>query len=286
VGKTAVAHVLAHRLGLPILSADSMLVYRGMDIGTAKPSLEDRKGIAYFGIDLVGPEQDFSVADYLAAVRASNPPPQVIVAGGTGLYAKCLLQGLDEVAPPDEALRQRLASLPVEELQAELRRVDPEGFDRLRDKQNPRRLVRALEKAHGGRTAGLGWSDPAGTIVGLRMDPSRLANRIEARVEAMYAGGLLDEAARLRAAGGLSKTARQAIGYAEAWDVLDGKASVPVAMERTAARTRQLAKRQMTWFRNQAHVDWIEVGPGADAQALADMVHSRWQQHGPNDVRI
>jgi tRNA dimethylallyltransferase len=268
-----------------------MLVYRGMNIGTAKPTPEERGDVAYYGIDLVDPDASFSVGGYLAAVQASLPEDgEFIVAGGTGLFVRCLLQGLDPVPAANHELRERaeaiLEEAGVAGLQRELLAKAPAVYEQVRDKENPRRLIRALEKAEAGTSAVGGWQGKPGPLVGLRTAPDVLARRIWARVQAMFRGGLLDEARRLRDGPPLSKTALQAIGYAEAFAVLDGKMNEASAMDQAATRTRQLAKRQMTWFRNQANVDWIDVDDGADGEAVANRVESAWKKYGPIPLSI
>lgn len=293
VGKTAVAHVLAGRLALPVLSADSMMVYRHMDLGTAKPTRAELETHRYAGIDLTDPDRDFSVAEYLRAVSARSER-HWIVCGGTGLYVRCLTEGLREIPAASDAIRARadelLAAGGVEALQAELERVAPGRLAALADPKNPRRLVRALEEASSPGAAAPGaapgeWKrreEPRPVLVGLRMDKAALERRIRSRVARMYADGLLREAASLRGRfERLSKTALQAIGYAEAFAVLDGKLDERGAMELTAVRSRQLAKKQMTWFRRQHVVEWVEVGEGDPLEKTADDVLACWKKHGP-----
>lgn len=290
-GKTAVAHGLARRLGARILSADSMLVYRHMNVGTAKPSPGELAEFGYAGIDLVDPDGAFSVRDYLRhaseAVRR-DPSRPWIVAGGTGLYVKCLTQGLDSAPGPDAALRAEADAVlgrgGVSELAGLVRKAGAEP----RDAANPRRLVRALERSRQGCVSpGTAWQTAPPVIVGLLPDREVLLVRIAGRVRAMYAGGLLEEVRALRAAWPeWSATASQAIGYREALAVLDGELSAAEATERTTIRTRQLAKRQMTWFRHQANVTWVPVG-GADCpDAIAAEVLRRWEQHGPARLAV
>lgn len=296
-GKTAVAQRLAERRGALILSADSMLVYRGMDIGTAKPSPAERGQVPYLGLDCVTPDQSFSVGDYLQVIREGLARLGVahrpcIVVGGTGLYISCLRHGLRPGAGPDPELRRRLESVHeaggVVGLQAELDRVAPGRLASLSDPRNPRRLIRAIEKAMGGETEAA-WSESLEMppLAGLRWPGDSLARRIHERVEAMYRNGLLEEARVLRAAyPGLSRTAAQAIGYAEAWAYLDGRITGEEARARTEVRTRQLAKRQATWFRHQARVHWVEVTPGQSVDDMADAVEAQWNLYGPAPLQL
>ena len=296
-GKSAVAQLLAERHGLRILSADSMLVYRGMDIGTAKPSASERGRVIYAGLDLATPGEPFNTALYLQAVARELSAPgwdrPFLLTGGTGLYIKSLLHGFDPPDAPDPALRAELDDLYAREgvpgLRARLAAIDPQALAALADPGNPRRLIRAIEIA--GRTDARprSWAIPVEIppILGLAVTPDLLAARIARRVDRMFDDGLFEETARLRAEFPLwSPTALQAIGYAEAAAVLDGALSQDVARERIAARTRQLAKRQRTWLRNQEQVDWLEVPADIPVEELADRVWARLQQTGPHDLKL
>lgn len=305
VGKTAVAQVLAERMGAAILSADSMLVYRGMDVGTAKPSTAERAVVPYCGIDLVDPDQPFSAGLWLAHARGQVAAPEVasrdvIVTGGTGLYVRALTAGFD--APPADPVRRRQwqsvwRTEGVEGLQRALARLAPEALRQLDDPFNPRRLIRAIERVEAG-TPSLLDERPIERphLVGLTMERPGLHARIAERVERMIAAGLIDEVAGLRrrfprwAATdpcdcGNACTSRHAIGYAEAIDRLDGRLTLAQAKERIVTRTRQLAKRQETWFRHQARVTWLSVDPSESAGAIADRVRSLWRQHGATTFR-
>jgi tRNA dimethylallyltransferase len=290
VGKTSVAHILATRRNLPLISADSMLVYRHMNIGTAKPSSAEIARFQYAGLDLCDPDRDFNVADYLRAINGDTgfqPASRSIACGGSGLYVRCLTEGLRELPPANEILRARaeqlLATGGVAALQTELKRRSPEKFASLTDPLNPRRLIRALELDDA--TISSDWKtnpEAQPVLVGLRMEKSALEKRIRLRVEKMYADGLIEEARGLRTNfERLSKTALQAIGYSEAFEVLDGKFSEQEAKEFTAIRTRQLAKKQMTWFRRQHRVAWIDVAENDSPENIADAVEALWNEHGP-----
>ncbi|MFH0907962.1 MAG: tRNA (adenosine(37)-N6)-dimethylallyltransferase MiaA [bacterium] len=291
VGKTDVAHVLARDYTCDILSADSMLVYRGMEIGTAKPTPDQRLEVNYWGVDVVTPYREFSAGDYLRHARicfaTQTRPSPLIVVGGTGLYIKALTEGLDEVSGADEGFRRRVGAWSVERLREELRRVDPGRLARLSDPANPRRLIRALELSAAGTVfRSLGNHGKQCPIVGIRMEKKALDARIRARVEAMFARGLVEEARKIREAGPMSRTAMQAIGYTEAYDLLDGRCIEAQAVERIVIRTRQLAKRQMTWFRNQATVLWVDVEPGMAAADVARKVDLLWKEHGPATLHV
>lgn len=299
-GKSAVAQFLAERHGAAILSADAMLVYRGMDIGTAKPTREERARVPYFGLDCVSPAEDFSVAAWLGAwggvgvahnngavprpssVSRETPPPRLrasaplFVAGGTGLYFSALLRGLEPTPPGDPELRARLEALGADEVR---RRLAARGAELSEaDWGNPRRLVRALEILELGGALPKGWGARVKPVLpALTWERAALHARIARRVDAMYREGLLEETAALRARCPVwSRTAAQAIGYAEAMAVLDGVCSMAEAKERTVIRTRQLARRQETYLRHQFDVRWIAVSETDDLPSLAARVEAVW----------
>ena len=274
-GKTAVAQLLAERLGAAILSADAMLVYQGMDIGTAKPTVAERGQVPYYGLDVVTPGEPFSAAAWLEeAHRAQAASPRLIAVGGTGLYFSALLRGLDPTPPANPALRASLEALSAEELRA---RLAAHG-QTVADTENPRRLVRALEILEQGGTLPAGWGGRARPrLVALTWPREVLHRRIAERVDAMYAAGLLEEAEALRRRWpAWSRTAAQAIGYAEAFAVLDGTLTEAAARERTVVRTRQLARRQETYLRHQFDVDWVQAAPGDAVETLAGRVAEKW----------
>jgi len=315
VGKTALAQFIAEEHGYEIISADAMLVYTGMDIGTAKPSAAERTRVVYHGVDLTTPDRSFSVGSYLQSLRLSlkseggcpespaagsgtassgSASPRLLVVGGTGLYLKALICGLSELPPQNPSLRAYWTDVLEEQgigaLEAALKEKSPGLYAALRDKQNPRRLIRALELADAGVTkVPRAWGDlPDGVVLcGLRISGHDLNARIQARVEEMYRRGLVEEVRQLRLRyGTLSQTARQAIGYAEAADYLDGRCSLTEAMERTAGRTRRFAKRQRTWFAHQLPVRWIDIDPAMDIGQVASLVLEHWRQYGPVPIVV
>lgn len=286
-GKTGVAHELARRCGCRVLSADSMMVYQGMDVGTAKPSREEQAVFGYAGIDLATPDRPFSVVDYLEAVAEQLTAGTAwLVTGGTGLYVRGLLEGIDAGGGADPVLRADAETCwkegGMDALKAWCLERVPELEHRLPpgDLLNPRRWIRALERASTGRVASRPLLDAGRCIiVGLSREREDLEARIRARVDRMMEQGLLDEVRRLRRqVERLSGTAEKAIGYAEAGEVLDGDLSVDAAKARMVVRTRQYAKRQMTWFRHQLPTRWIEAGPVDSDAVLADRVEGIW--HG------
>lgn len=250
-GKTAVAHLL----GRPVISADSMQVYRGLDIGTAKDK-------AAHLVDLCDLTESFDVKRYIAL--ATPLLPGAVVCGGTGLYIRALRQGIFDGPARDETLRQRLEALPAAALFAELQRLDPKAAADI-DPHNPRRLVRALEVFH---TTGKSIRDfqtqtsTGGLIFGLRRDRQDLIRRIETRIDEQIRAGWLDEVRQLMGQGlEQNKTAMQAAGYRELVAHIRGQLSLSDAITQIKTRTRQLARRQMTWFRREPGLQWLDVRP-------------------------
>lgn len=271
-GKTSLAVPLARRLGAEILSVDSIAVYRGLDVGTAKPSAAERAAVPHHCLDLVSPAESFSVAAWLAAAAAAvadcrSRGRRILFVGGTPLYLRSLRDGLAALPAADPAVRADLVATAVaegpEQLHRRLATIDPASAERIHPRDT-RRLVRALEVATlTGRplsAAQVSMPHPffESRLMILDITRASLARRIDRRVEAMFAGGLIEEtAAALAAPGGIGPTARQAAGYTEAIDVLAGRSDRVEAIRRTQIRTRQLAKRQRTWLRSFKQATWI-----------------------------
>jgi tRNA dimethylallyltransferase len=273
-GKTALSLLLARRLDAEIVSVDSMAVYRGLDIGTAKPTPAQRAEVPHHLVDLVEPGEIYTVARWLddAAVAVEScrrRGKQVLFVGGTPLYLRALRDGLDPQPAGDPAFRRLLA----EEVQAtgsgplhaRLAVVDPVAAARIHP-NDTRRIIRALEVVQvTGRPMPSSWFDerPQHPVFARQMlvldQPRRiLRDRIDRRVEAMFADGLIEET-RVAAGrpGGLGATARQAAGYAEALEVLAARMTPNQAILLTQQRTRQLAKRQLTWLRSFKTAIWL-----------------------------
>ena len=261
---------IARRVGGEILSVDSMQVYRGMDIGTAKPTAEERRQIPHHLLDLVEPDQLFTVArfvetaDHVIADAAARRVP-LIATGGTPLYYKALFQGLFEGPPADESLRAKLRETPGDELHRRLSEIDPVAAQRIHANDS-KRLIRALEvhELTGQPISSLQkeWEAPearhAATWVGLAWDREALNHRINARVKAMIAAGWVQEVQQLLDRyPTLSKTAAEATGYHELIEHLRGQLPLEDAIERIKIATRQLARRQMKWFRRFPNVRWL-----------------------------
>jgi tRNA dimethylallyltransferase len=285
-GKTGLAIRLAEWLaeqGRPaeIISADSRQVFRGLDIGTAKVSAAEQARVRHHGIDLVEPDQPFSVADFTRHAREvlgrlSERDAVAILAGGTGLYLRAVARGLDaDALPSDPDVRARLeAQLEAEGLEPlidRLRVLAPSQAARV-DLRNPRRVVRALEIAElrgdAGPPAPLGYDGPS-TWIGLTVDTPTHGRWIAERARAQFDAGLIDEARALRDRFDSGLPAFSAIGYREAWAVLDGRLTRDAAIELDAHRNVAFAKRQRTWFRSEPGIHWMDAAsdPLSDAQA-------------------
>lgn len=297
VGKTRVGIWLARRLGCEVLSADSMYVYRGMDIGTSKPLVPERCGVVHHGLDLANPNETFSVGKWCDAVRSvirdrasRGVTLPLIVVGGTGLYVKSLIEGLSDLPEVPAEIRLHWRGVAAAEglpaLQEALKARAPEFYAALDDPQNERRLLRGLELVSCGVTHPPGeWSRRDGSqplVTGLYMERDTLSGVIESRVHRMYAEGLLQEVQKiLDCHGGLSETAQTAIGYAEALAVLRGEFDEKDAVAKTILRTRRLAKRQYTWFRHQLHVSWSEMSPDTTEAEVGENIVRQWTESEP-----
>ena len=329
VGKSEIALRLAGQLGGEIISADSMQVYRGLDIGTAKPSPADRACVPHHLIDICDLTESFDAAQFarlahcaVAEIQARGHVP--ILCGGTGLYFKAFLEGLGEAPPANPKLRAELEAAPLEKLLDELRERDPATFEKI-DKKNPRRVIRAVEVIQltgkpfsaqqsrwgetfpGSRSADIpvrgftghscpvsakadAVSPPHGLATGKSPEPADknvyptfiivftrstddLRRRIDARVDAMFARGLVDETRELLKHGlAKNKTAMQAIGYRQVVEHLRGERSLAETIELVKIRTRQFAKRQLTWFRAQKNLEWIELEPDESLEKCAQKI--------------
>jgi len=284
VGKTAAAIAVAERLGGDIVCADSRTIYRGMDIGTAKPTSAERARVKHHLLDIANPDQVVTLATYrelamaaIAQVRANGRVP--ILTGGTGLYIRAVVDGFAiPQVPPDPQLRTRLETMERDHpgaLHNRLQRVDPTAAGRIHPR-NVRRLIRALEVyEHTGRPISvLQQRDPIGTAVqiGLSMDREALYHRIDARVDEQLTAGLVGEVEGLLARG-YSPTlpAMEGLGYKEIIGYLQGTASLEDATRRLKQNTRRYAKRQFTWFRRDDRIRWIEVEEKTPQQ-VAEMV--------------
>ena len=279
VGKSEVAMLLAERLGGEIISVDSMQVYRGLDIGTAKPSAAQRSRVRHHLIDVMDIEESFDAAQFVKLSRDAAANIQArghlpIFCGGTGLYLKAVLEGLGTSPPGDNRLRTELEATPLPELLQELAARDPATYKRI-DHSNLRRVIRAVEVI---RLTGKPFSEQrtpwgptaheqnhrAGVerlpVIGLVRSPADLGERINLRVDEMFRRDLVDETRQLLKQGlAQNRTARQALGYRQVAEYLEGVRPLPETIDLVKCRTRQYAKRQMTWFRRQLTVHWLQI---------------------------
>ena len=283
-GKTALAVELAKELNGEVVSCDSMQVYKRMDIGTAKPTVEERQGIAHHMIDVAEPEEDFSVSRYCALASPIVDDivargKTAIIAGGTGLYMDSLIKGNDFAPFPSTGVREKLeAQADAEGMEAMtkwLQSVDPEAAARIHDRK---RLLRALEvyletgitiTEHNRRTQAI---PPKYTPLWLGLDfeeRSELYRRIDQRVSIMLEMGLVEEIRNLLSSGIPAKcTAMQAIGYKEFVAALNGEITVEEAADEVRKSSRHYAKRQLTWFRRNPQMHWLTRKTGEDSQEI------------------
>lgn len=262
-GKTALALELAKHFPIEIISADAMMVYKGMDVGTAKPTAEERLSVTHHLLDVVNPDEGFNVADYvklaeqaISEVLAREKIPLVV--GGTGFYIRALSDGLPTVPEADESVQAKLYErLEQEGLEKLLRELESfSQTDAKRTERNPRRVVRALEiiQRTGKAPSDFPMTTPAFTYDKMILAPTmeQLRPRIEARTEAMFKAGLVDEVIRLFREYPTLATAKQAIGYKEVVDYLAGQMTLEQAKAAVTLATTQYAKRQRTWFRKES----------------------------------
>ena len=272
VGKSATAVEVAKRLDLEILSADSMQVYKDMNIGTAKVTKEEMQGIPHHMIDVVTPDVDFSAQDYCdGAVRSVAHLEDVVMAGGTGFYFDCLIYPLDFVGGEQTAeIRRELQTIYQqfgrEKLWQMLSEMDHETFETI-DRNNIKRVIRALEIAMSGHKCAFDHK-----LYVLTADRQFLYENSDRRVDKMVRDGLVDEVAGiLRKYNCRNSTSMQAIGYKEIVSFLDGKCSLSEAIERLKINTRHYIKRQLTYFKRLG-AQWIDVQTFGGVEKVADFI--------------
>jgi len=288
VGKSEIALLLAEQLGGEIISVDSMQVYRGLDIGTAKPDATERARVPHHLIDVADLTEAFDAAQFvelatraIAEIRARGRRP--ILCGGTGLYFKALLEGLGNAPPSDRALRNELERTPLPDLLRELDEKDPATAARI-DRQNPRRVFRAIEvlrltgKPFSEQRASWTQEQPslgAFQFFALARESEDLRARIDARVDRMFARGLVEETRSLLDRGLLdNRNAQQALGYRQVIEHLRGERSLVETIALVKRRTWQFARRQRTWFRHQLAVVEMDLQPGESAESGAARVRN------------
>lgn len=283
VGKSAVALALAESLGGEIISVDSMQVYRGLDLGTAKPSAAERARVPHHLLDVADLSAAFDAAQFVRLATAAVVEIQArgrvpIFCGGTGLYFKAWLEGLGEAPPSDARVRAELEVTPLAELLAELEQRDPLTYARI-DRQNPRRVIRAVEvirltgKPFSAQRAN--WnpevrSQKSEVIFCFSREPADLRARIETRVDTMFAAGLVDETRALLSLGlQQNRNAMQALGYRQVAAHLAGERGLAETIALVKTKTWQFARRQGTWFRSQLSVERVPLAADADATSVA-----------------
>ena len=297
-GKTAVAVALARLLPIEVISADSRQVYRGMDAATGKPTAEERAAVVHHLIDVVDPDDRYQAARFrgdaatlVERIRARDAVP--VVVGGTGLYIRALVRGLDTAPAADLSFRRELAAIARREgrpaLWERLRSLAPEIAARLHPNDEVR-VIRALEIVRGGGGALYGagrWGDAGGpydvTYVGLTLDRAALAKRLRARAQAFVAAGLRQEIRRLLARGYAPELpSLQSIGYREFVEVEQGRLTEDEALRRMQRDTVRYAKRQWTWFTREPDIEWIDVeaagSPARVAERIARQLAPAWKE--------
>ena len=282
VGKSEIALSVAECVGGEIISVDSMQVYHGLDIGTAKPSAAERARVPHHLIDVMDVTDSFDAAKFGALARVAEEEIRSrgkvpIFCGGTGLYFKAYWDGLGNAPPADAVLRAELEETPIESLLSELRERDPKTFQTI-DQKNPRRVVRAVEVI---RLTGRPFSKQRSEwtnatrntqhAFGITRPTADLRERIAIRVDEMFQRGLVNETKRLLEQGlEQNPTAMQAIGYRQVVEHLRGERSLDETIELVKVRTRQFAKRQYTWFRKYAPLEWIELSSADSVEQISE----------------
>lgn len=281
-GKSAVAMAMARQEpSWELVSVDSMQVYRGMDIGTAKPTLEEQAEVPHHLIDRLDPWEDGTVAWFQREAKAAiadieERGRRALLVGGTPLYVQAVVDDLDIPRRHPEVRAELEADPDTAGLHARLAEVDPLAASRM-EPSNRRRIIRALEVTLGSGRAFSSYGpgldahpESPFSIVGLRRDPADLRARIAARYEQQLADGFLDEVRRLhQGPRGLSRTAGQALGYKELIEHLEGRRSLEEAVDLAVRRTIRFARRQRAWFRRDPRIRWIDADPGQGAAELA-----------------
>ena len=296
VGKTAAVVALARRLPLEVISADSRQVYRGMDAATGKPTADEQRAVAHHLVDVVDPDDRYHAARFrvdaaaaIAGVQTRGRLP--VVVGGTGLYIRALLRGLDPAPPADPDFRRELAGVAARAgraaLHAQLAAAEPELARRLHPNDEVR-VVRALERLRAGSAVGqaqVRWRQPEVpwriAYVGLTLDRRQLARRLAARAEAMVRGGLLDEVRCLLSRGYTpALPALQGIGYRQFVEVALGRLDAGAALELMQRETIRYAKRQVTWFAREPDIAWVDVAAAWGAEGVAAAIEARMHAEG------
>ena len=286
-GKSALAMHLAKRLGGEIISVDSMQVYCGLNIGTAKPSAEERAEVPHHLIDVAQLSEAFDAAQFVRLAKSASESISSrgripIFCGGTGLYFRALMEGLGNSPPSDELLRDELSLLPFESLVAELKIKDPKAAKQI-DLKNPRRVLRAVEVIRlTGRPYSeqrIGWDKlkrAPENLFCINREVDVLNQRIHKRVDEMFSLGLIEETQILIKQGLRdNRNACQALGYRQVLDLLDGELSLESVVDKVKIKTRQFAKRQRSWFRNQMQCDLLDWPEDENVDSFCELLLGR-----------
>lgn len=286
-GKTAVSIELAKKINGEIISADSMQIYKYMDIGTAKPTLDEMQGIKHYMLDVVMPDETFNVAKYKSMAESAieeilKKGKAPIIVGGTGLYINTLVDGIEFAdVPGDEEYRNELIEKGYREgamsIYKELEKVDSESAKKI-DPNNIRRVARALEiyKVTGKTKTQLDIESRKEVkydyrLFGMEWDRETLYNRIDLRVDKMIEAGLIDEVRNVTEKFKISNTAVQGLGYKEVIEFLNGNISYEEMIEKLKLETRHYAKRQLTWFRRDKRIKWIKPDENATCVIINEL---------------
>ena len=286
-GKSALAMHLAKRLGGEIISVDSMQVYCGLNIGTAKPSAEEQAEVPHHLIDVAQLSEAFDAAQFVRLAKSASESISSrgripIFCGGTGLYFRALMEGLGNSPPSDELLRDELSLLPFESLVAELKIKDPKAAKQI-DLKNPRRVLRAVEVIRlTGRPYSeqrIGWDKlkrAPENLFCINREVDVLNQRIHKRVDEMFSLGLIEETQILIKQGLRdNRNACQALGYRQVLDLLDGELSLESVVDKIKIKTRQFAKRQRSWFRNQMQCDLLNWPEDENVDSFCELLLGR-----------
>jgi tRNA dimethylallyltransferase len=293
VGKTATAVHLAARLAIEVVSADSRQVYRGMDVATGKPTAAEQATVPHHLLDVIPPDERYHAArfrrealDSIDAIRGRGRLP--VVVGGTGLYIRALLKGLDPAPPADPALRARLEAVAAESgvpaLHRQLAALDPVAAGRLHPNDRVR-IIRAIEKHGSGASDEGGWARAVSPwrvlLVGLRQERGALNRRLEERARGMFSGGMMDEVKRLLEAGYDETSPGMAgIGYRQVAAAERGRITEAEALALMVRDTRRYAKRQMTWFARDVDLRWLDVDETGGAEGAAERIVKEMTREG------
>ena len=289
VGKTDLSIKLAQKINAKIISADASQVYKELDIGTAKVTQKEMQGIPHYMIDVVNPDEDYSVGDFERAVNdilnenVNKSEKNIIIAGGTGLYIKSITDGFAKLPSKDEKIRAELESKSIEELQEILKKIDEKSYKEI-DLFNKLRLVRAIEvcllmgeKFSELRTKNIKNNNYKFLKIFLTRDRNELYDRINKRVDIMISKGLIDEARKIYDKYKKSLYKISSIGYKELFLYFDGKITLEEAVDEIKRESRRYAKRQITWFRKEKNYITYNLSEVSENKIIKDIL-KKWEK--------